>query len=432
MPEISQTTAILASLIGVVGSLYCLAEAFTVYRLMRLKDVRTASLVATRSGVKVLRLPARARANDNSPAVTILKPLRNATPDLHRNLETLFAQDYSGLVEIIVGLHGESDSAKEIVDRLKQQHPCANIKVVISPTRHGANGKITNLLNMIPHARNPVLVVCDGDIAVPPNWLSALIRTLEAPGIGLVTCLYSGAPERPLFWPIMSAMGMSYSFLPNVVLAAATGLEVPCLGATMAIRQGTLAEVGGFERFANALADDYELGRAVRGEGHSVALLMSIVRHNAGEKQISDFFMHELRWARTIRMINPIGYALSAITHNVGFATLGVIASPTAGALSILAFAIGARIVLQHVVDRAFACWSGPAWLLPLRDLLSLLVFCLSFMSRKVRWGGRVFHASQSELGPDSRPVSGIFPPAPPQSPKPAGAGSSFAMYQEL
>jgi len=147
----------------------------------------------------------------------------------------------------------------------------------------------------------------------------------------MVSCVYSGAPERPLFWPIMSAMGMSYSFLPNAVFAAATGLEAPCLGASMAIRQTTLAEVGGFERIANALADDYELGLAVRAEGYSVALLMSVVRHNAGEKRISDFLTHELRWARTIRMINPIGYALSAITHNVGFRRAGCRCKPHGG-----------------------------------------------------------------------------------------------------
>jgi ceramide glucosyltransferase len=415
----------LASFIGVLGSLYCLAEAFTVYRLMRLKGIRTTSLVATESGAKVLTLPAHSCTNDNSPAVTIFKPLRNATPGLRRDLETLFAQDYTGTIEIIFGLHSESDSAKEIVDQLKGQHPSANIKVVVSPKRHGINAKVTNLLNMVLFARHPIFVICDGDTAVPPDWLSALVRTLEAPGVGLVSCLYSGAPERPLLWPIMSAMGMSYSFLPNVVLAAAAGLEVPCLGATMAIRQSTLAEVGGFERLANALADDYELGRAVRAKGHSVALLMSVVHHNAGEKQISDFFAHELRWARTIRMINPTGYALSAITYNVGFASLGVIANPTAVALSILAFAIGVRTVLQHLVDRAFACWSGPAWLLPLRDLLSFLVFSLSFTSRKVQWGGRVFHASLSGMGPDFTPASGLFPPAAPQGPKPAGAGSS-------
>ena len=394
MPVIMQAIAILTCFVGVLGSLYCLAEAFIVHHLTRLKGVRAASLVSTNSGTKLLTLPARSCTNDNSPAVSIFKPLGTSTPELCRDIETLFAQDYTGTTEIIFGLHSDSNPAKEIVDQLKERHP--NIKVVVSFARHGTNAKVTNLLNMVPYAHNPIFVICDGDTAVPPDWLSTLIRTLEAPGVGLVSCLYSGAPQRPLFWPIMSAMGMSYSFLPNVVLAAATGLDKPCLGATMAIRRTTLAEAGGFERLANALADDYELGRAVRAEGYSVALLMLAVRHNAVEKRASEFFAHELRWARTIRMINPIGYVLSAITHNVAFAALGVIAHPTALTLSILACAIGARIALQHVVDRAFDSWSGPAWLLPLRDLLNFLIFALTFMGKKVRWGGRVFDASAS------------------------------------
>jgi ceramide glucosyltransferase len=421
MPAISQTIAIFTCFIGVLGSLYCLVEAFIVYRLMRFKGGRTASLVATQSGTKVLTT--RARANGNSPAVSIFKPLGKATPQLRRDLETLFSQDYTGTTEIIFGLHSESDPAREIVDQLKERY--ANVKVVVSSKRHGKNAKVTNLLNMVPYARYPIFVICDGDTAVPPGWLSTLVRTLEAPGVGLVSCLYSGAPEKPLFWPIMSAMGMSYSFLPSVVLAAATGLEVPCLGAAMAIWRNTLAEVGGFERVADVLADDYELGRLVRAEGYSVALLMSAVRHSAGEKHTSDFFAHELRWARTIRMINPIGYVLSAITYNVAFAALGVVANPTAIALFILAFAIGARIVLQQVVDRAFACWSGPAWLLPLRDLLSFLVFVLAFVSRKVRWDGRVFDTSASLPAFRWRPAASSFRTEARQNSCPAGEGSA-------
>jgi ceramide glucosyltransferase len=355
--------------------------------------------------------------------VSIFKPLGKATPQLRRDLETLFSQDYTGTTEIIFGLHSESDPAREIVDQLKERY--ANVKVVVSSKRHGKNAKVTNLLNMVPYARYPIFVICDGDTAVPPGWLSTLVRTLEAPGVGLVSCLYSGAPEKPLFWPIMSAMGMSYSFLPSVVLAAATGLEVPCLGAAMAIWRNTLAEVGGFERVADVLADDYELGRLVRAEGYSVALLMSAVRHSAGEKHTSDFFAHELRWARTIRMINPIGYVLSAITYNVAFAALGVVANPTAIALFILAFAIGARIVLQQVVDRAFACWSGPAWLLPLRDLLSFLVFVLAFVSRKVRWDGRVFDTSASLPAFRWRPAASSFRTEARQNSCPAGEGSA-------
>jgi len=415
---ISELAGELATFIGAVGSLYCLAEAFTVHRLMRLKGVRTTAVVTTESGTKLLTLPVHSYTGNNMPAVTIFKPLYKAPPSLREDLETLIWQDYTGPVEIIFGLHSQSDPAKPIVDQFRKQHPFANIKVVVTSKEHGTNAKVTNLLNMVPHARHPIFVVCDGDTAVRPNWLSSLIRTLEAPGIGLTSCLYGGVPERPQFWPIMSAMGVSYSFLPNVVFAATSGLEVPCLGATIAIRQSTLAAVGGFERFASALADDYDLGRAVRAAGYGVALSTSLVYHSAGEKRISELFAHELRWARTIRMINPIGYALSAITYNVGFAALGILADRTELWLAALVFAIAARTVLQHVVDRSFACRSGPAWLLPLRDLLSFLVFALSFMSRKVRWGGRVFDASTS------RPA-GSFRPSTPQNPRPAGAANA-------
>ena len=236
MPVMSETIGVLAASLGMLGSFYCLAEAFIVHRLMRLKGVRVAALVATGSGTEILTLPADSCAGDDSPAVTIYKPLGRAAPGVRRDLETLFTQDYAGPMQIIFGLHSEFDPAKQIVEQLKEQHPFADITVVASSKTHGANAKVTNLLNVYPHARHPIFVICDGDTAVPPDWLSTLIRTLEAPGIGLASCLYGGVPERPLFWPIMSAMGMSYSFLPNVVLAAATGLEVPRLGATMAIR----------------------------------------------------------------------------------------------------------------------------------------------------------------------------------------------------
>jgi hypothetical protein len=37
----------------------------------------------------------------HSPAVTILKPLHQGEPELSRNLETFFAQNYDGAVQIL-------------------------------------------------------------------------------------------------------------------------------------------------------------------------------------------------------------------------------------------------------------------------------------------------------------------------------------------
>ena len=62
------------------------------------------------------------------------------------------------------------------------------------------------------------------------------------------------------------------TFLPNAVLGTSLGLAAPCLGSTIALRSQTLDEVGGFAAFADHLADDYEMGRAVRAKGYTLAI----------------------------------------------------------------------------------------------------------------------------------------------------------------
>src|SRR5690242_423395 len=57
-----------------------------------------------------------------SPAVTILKPLHQGEPDLARNLETFFAQDYSGAIQIIFGVHREDDPAVDVVRTLQAKY----------------------------------------------------------------------------------------------------------------------------------------------------------------------------------------------------------------------------------------------------------------------------------------------------------------------
>ena len=111
------------SLTGLFGSFYCMAETFIIHRVMRPNKYRTAAIVATRSKHKFLTPSAQLPILHAAPAVTVFKPLFGATPRLREYLETLFAQDYSGPIQIVFGLHNRLDPAKAIVDQLKRQHP---------------------------------------------------------------------------------------------------------------------------------------------------------------------------------------------------------------------------------------------------------------------------------------------------------------------
>src|SRR5665213_2303168 len=215
------------------------------------------------------------------PAVTILKPLHQGEPDLACNLETFFTQQYDGAVQIVFGVHDQADPAVAVVRALQAKYPHFDTAIVADTALYGANAKVSNLINMLPAARHDTLVLSDSDIAVGNRWLSQVTAALARPGVGIVTCLYTGEPakEGHKLWSSLSAMSTSYTFLPNAVLGTSLGLASPCFGSTSALSREMLDEVGGFAAFADHLADDYEMGRAVRSKGYTMAIPAMGVGH---------------------------------------------------------------------------------------------------------------------------------------------------------
>jgi ceramide glucosyltransferase len=363
--------------IAVVGAGYALLSAVLVGRFMQ-----------TQSGAAAA-----------SPAVTILKPLHQGEPDLSRNLETFFAQNYGGAVQIVFGVHDQADPAIEVVRALQAKYPHMDTAIVADTALYGANAKVSNLINMLPAARHDTLVLSDSDIAVGTGWLRQVTAALARPGVGIVTCLYTGEPAKDghRLWSSLAAMGTSYTFLPNAVLGTSLGLATPCFGSTIALQRQTLDEVGGFAAFADQLADDYEMGRAVRARGYTLAIPAMGVGHTTAENSAGELLRHELRWTRTIRVVNPAGHAGSFVTHGFAFALMAaMLLDFNPASLAILGLTLGSRLFLKARIDGLFGTYAGPYWLMPLRDLLSFGVFVASLFGETVHWRGTHFAVEPS------------------------------------
>ena len=169
------------------------------------------------------------------------------------------------------------------------------------------------------------------------------------------------------------------------MVGTALGLAKPCFGSTIALKREVLERIGGFEAFADQLADDYAIGAAVRKAGFSMEIGPATVGHVCHEESFSDLLWHQLRWARTIRSIDLPGYLGSFIAHPFGSALLGV----TAGSTSCLALAIVAlslRIGLCKAVERSFELRRQDYWMLPFTDLIAFGVFVWSFFGSSVTW----------------------------------------------
>jgi len=320
-------------------------------------------------------------------SITVLKPLRGDEPELAENLASFCAQTYAGPVQLILGVQDPADSALPLAERLKQDHTGRDIVVVVDPTTHGTNRKLGNLINMAAGARGEIMVISDSDVRLPPDGLSQIVAALEAPGVGLVHCLYRGRPTASA-WSRLAAMDNNTRFAPSVLVGEALGAN-PCLGPTMALRAETLAAIGGLEHLADFLADDFELGRAVRALGLTIACPPMVIDHVFPERSAHEVVMHELRWARTIRLVQPAGYLGSVIVHFTPLALIGAALTGFAPlSLAGLAGLVLFRQVQAYALCRLLAADRGALWLLPVRDLMSLGVFVTAIFGDRVEWRG--------------------------------------------
>jgi ceramide glucosyltransferase len=325
------------------------------------------------------------------PDVSILKPLSGFEAQLSENIETHFNQDYPGAVQYVFGVQDPEDGAIPVVKSLMERYPELDLRLVVNGAAHGSNRKVSNLINMVQIARHAIIVETDSDVAVGPNYLRTLAAALAQPGVGVVTCLYRGLPSGG-FWSRLSVMAVHDHFLPGVALGLALGLARPCVGSTIALSRATLSAIGGFEKVANQLADDYAIGKAAREAGLQVVLSPMLVSHMFGEKSLGEVVRHELRWARTIFAVDPVGYIGSGVTHVLPLSLIGAaLRGFDAWGLAAVLGALACRLFLKYRLTREFELPNPNYALLFARDILSFAVYCWTFWSKRVSWRGRDF-----------------------------------------
>ena len=326
-----------------------------------------------------------------TPGVSVLKPLHGAEPGLVDNLASFCVQDYPGPVQIVLGVQDANDAAVAVVERLRSVQTARDIDLVVDAKVHGSNRKVCNLVNMAPRIRHDVVIIADSDMRVDAGYLSRVIAALERPGIDAVTCLYVGVAVTGI-WARLSVLAINAHFLPSVVLGLALGRARPCFGSTLALRGTTLDAIGGFEPFVDRLDDDYAVGEALRAHGYRITIPPFALAHMCAPTSAGELWRQELRWGRTIRSIDPAGYAGSIVAHPLPLALIAIALGAGSTALlpaaGIAAAAIACRMVLLRQVERAYDLPPQPYWLVPARDLLSFILFVVSFFGRDVSWKG--------------------------------------------
>ena len=318
------------------------------------------------------------------PPATILKPLCGAEPALYEHLRSFCQQNYPHW-QIVFGVLDAHDPALDAVRRLRSEFPQLDLEIAINPAQHGASSKVSNLVNMMALARHDYLVISDSDIYVQPDYLERVIAPLQDEGVGIVTCLYRGRPRAGL-WSLLGSMFVNEWFVPSVRVAALIGSRAFAFGATIALRRATLLQAGGFEAIADQLPDDYRLGELTRRLGLRTVLSDVEDETSVYEASVGELVRHQLRWLRTIRTVQPLGFTLAGVTFGLPVVIVGcLLAGGSAAPLAMLAITATARLMINSE-PRSSRPLLAQLWLVALNDLLGILLWCWSFTTRRVHW----------------------------------------------
>jgi ceramide glucosyltransferase len=328
------------------------------------------------------------------PAVTIAKPVCGIDAGLEENLRSFCEQDYPRY-QVLFGIRDADDPAVAIVRRVVDQCGASEVSLVVDAKSAGTNLKVSNLIHIARAATGEIIAVADSDMRVGRQYLQRIVAPFADDQVGAATCLYTGTPAGGPA-SILGSMFINEIFLPSVLVAVALQPVAFCFGATMAVRRRALEAIGGFEALSGYLADDYMLGHLVRTAGLRVEIAPYVVENIVSEPTLRGLFEHELRWARTIRSVRPLGYAFSLLTMPMIWAIAFLLASSfTAAGWCGLVAAVALRVALQSAVRMRFrpARMAGPWWI-PARDLLQFVVYCASHFGRRVLWRATRFNVS--------------------------------------
>jgi ceramide glucosyltransferase len=332
------------------------------------------------------------------PPVALLKPLKGASADLYDYLASFCRLDYPHF-QLLCGVRDPHDPAIAIVQRLQSDFPHRDIVLLVNPEVIGSNYKVSTLHHLTRLAKHDILVITDSDVAVTPDYLKAIIPPLANPKIGLVTCPYRGGAMSP-FASMIESLLINTGFASMIIVASQVEKTTYAFGATIAVKRQVLEKIGGFATLADYLADDYYLGNLVSRAGYEIRLVPYVVETHPGVAGIRDLLHHQLRWARTQRLCRPSGYFGTLVTYGTMWAILSVVLFPSSPAIWQLALAtVGVRLYTTSLISDLFLDATVTRrflWLVPLTDLLSFVIWCLSLRGNTVRWGEYKFRVHRT------------------------------------
>ncbi|XP_056146890.1 ceramide glucosyltransferase isoform X2 [Lampris incognitus] len=219
-------------------------------------------------------------------AVSLLKPLKGVDPNLIDNLETFFTLDYP---------QDHDDPAIDVCKKLLGKYPNVDARLFIGGKKVGINPKINNLMPGYEGAKYNLVWICDSGIKVKPDTLTDLANQMTEK-VGLVHGLPYVA-DRQGFAATLEQVYFGTSHPRSYISANVMGI-ICVTGMSCLMRKDVLDQAGGLITFAQYIAEDYFMAKAIADRGWKFSMATQVAMQNSGSYSIAQFQLRMIRWAK--------------------------------------------------------------------------------------------------------------------------------------
>jgi ceramide glucosyltransferase len=347
------------------------------------------------------------------PAISLFKPLHGNEMGLEANLRTFFEQDYlqhvarAGIgtvengvsrLEMLFCARSEADEGLQAARRVAAEYPEITTRFVTSGAPWAANAKVCSLAAMAKVATHDLWAISDSDVRVTPEYLRRIVMPFAEEQVGCATCLYRGVVLKGGLWSQLEAVGMTIEMSSGICADSLIEPVQFALGPTMVTRRARVEELGGFESMAEYCADDFVLGNWIAKNGHKVVLSGHVIDHMVLQSDFVDSMNHQVRWMKSTRFSRPKGHFGTSLTFGVPFGVMAwagalMLGMPVLGWCALLGSVLGRSVqawVVGRYVVRERRLWTAMV-LFPLRDLIGLFIWALSYASNRIQWRGETY-----------------------------------------
>ncbi|XP_061603326.1 ceramide glucosyltransferase isoform X3 [Phyllopteryx taeniolatus] len=201
------------------------------------------------------------RSEVKQPAgVSLLKPLKGVDPNLVANLETFFTMDYPKY-EVLLCVQDQDDPAVDVCKKLLGKYPGVDARLFIVKA-----DTLTDLTNQMTEK------------------------------VGLVHGLPYVA-DRQGFAATLEQVYFGTSHPRSYISANVMGIK--CVtGMSCLMRKDVLDQAGGLVAFAQYIAEDYFMAKAIADRGWKFSMATQVALQNSGSYSIGQFQSRLIRWTK--------------------------------------------------------------------------------------------------------------------------------------